>query len=849
MIGGGTIRRRSSTSKARSISPRRVVRYALIVPLSLVAAALSVRADSTTSGFDLFGAERGTRDAYDASEHDRAHAQPVEAVRAPEYLFEMKGTAPYGRVTYPGAMAAAPDGSIYVADERDHRVTRFDRDGNVLSAWGAYGSGDGQFSEPVDAAVAPDGSVYVSDSGNFRVQRFTADGEHLVSWGREGSGDGEFGIHRRSGFEDMGPGSIVVDRSDLVLVEDPFAERIQVFSPSGRFLRDWGMEIAGARRIQVLSMGVEIDGTILALLTAYDDERSLSIKVLRRYDSFGRVIAEWDLTDEIFRAEGLAVAPDGSLYIVPSQTPLQVHHFSSDGTLLDAWGLGEDHMPDRMRRPASIAVAPDGSVFVGDVGLRRIQRHAEDGTFEKAWAEGPAVPGQEHVYAIEAGPDGTLYAVGYARAFVFNDRGELIQTVAPDEGKGAFNHLNDVAIAPSGMVYLSDQYADAIWTLLPDGTLHDSFAEAGTEPGRLSAPKEIAVEPNGHLLIKESEGIRRWTPSGEELGVWVEPEGLMDLRVEDGVGASDWEIMTVEGRYVVRRDRDGVESGRIDVYPRARWDALSSSREEDARSFNTGVSARHLDQSFTSDHRLHPSAVEPSTTLSYPERPAAAARSTDGTYHVATPGRLRRFDVSGTLISAQGQLGRDPGDFLGATDLTIMPENFDPGDPIPPGAVIVADSENNRLQVFGASRPLWRVELFDNQWLMGYPAHITTTREVDLDWSELDTALVAPAKRFSGRIDRRMYLSDTVEIRLETRGGARMWVGDELVVDEWSAAEVVVERALSMPYGNYLVRLELNGTAAESRIVLDLEAGDVPAPTLTPWPTPAPVAFLPIARR
>jgi DNA-binding beta-propeller fold protein YncE len=51
-----------------------------------------------------------------------------------------------------------------------------------LTAWGSYGTGDGQFLTPVGVAVDADGIVYVVDSNLQRVKRFTRTGGFLPQW-------------------------------------------------------------------------------------------------------------------------------------------------------------------------------------------------------------------------------------------------------------------------------------------------------------------------------------------------------------------------------------------------------------------------------------------------------------------------------------------------------------------------------------------------------------------------------------------------------------------------------------------------------------------------------------------
>jgi tripartite motif-containing protein 71 len=68
------------------------------------------------------------------------------------------------------------DGFVYVTDAGNHRVQKFDRDGNFETQWGGFGNSPGQFNFPYGLTVDRRGSIFVLDSSNFRVQQFmTAD--------------------------------------------------------------------------------------------------------------------------------------------------------------------------------------------------------------------------------------------------------------------------------------------------------------------------------------------------------------------------------------------------------------------------------------------------------------------------------------------------------------------------------------------------------------------------------------------------------------------------------------------------------------------------------------------------
>ena len=78
--------------------------------------------------------------------------------------------------------------TIYVADTNNHRIQKFDTDGNFITKWG---SGEGQFSQPFGIAIDSSNNVYVDDLTS-RIQKFTSDGKFITEWGSQGIGDGQF---------------------------------------------------------------------------------------------------------------------------------------------------------------------------------------------------------------------------------------------------------------------------------------------------------------------------------------------------------------------------------------------------------------------------------------------------------------------------------------------------------------------------------------------------------------------------------------------------------------------------------------------------------------------------------
>ena len=120
---------------------------------------------------------------------------------------------------------SAPDDSVYVVEQHNARVQKFDSDGAFQAQWGSFGSGPGQFNLAWGADADNEGNVYVADWRNDRIQKFTGNGEFLAAFGSSGNDEGQF---RR-------PTSVAVDEDGFIYVADWGNERVQVLNSKGEF--------------------------------------------------------------------------------------------------------------------------------------------------------------------------------------------------------------------------------------------------------------------------------------------------------------------------------------------------------------------------------------------------------------------------------------------------------------------------------------------------------------------------------------------------------------------------------------------------------------------------------------
>src|SRR5262249_42952484 len=121
----------------------------------------------------------------------------------------------------------------------DSRYWIFSQEGTYLRSWGRGGHNDGQLDllshDPIPGgtgaiAFAPDGSFYVADEGNYRVQKFDPSGTFQLTWGTFGQGNGQF----------VDPKAIFV-HDDVVIVGDDARDDVQEFDSGGHYIRTLGI--------------------------------------------------------------------------------------------------------------------------------------------------------------------------------------------------------------------------------------------------------------------------------------------------------------------------------------------------------------------------------------------------------------------------------------------------------------------------------------------------------------------------------------------------------------------------------------------------------------------------------
>jgi RHS repeat-associated protein len=244
----------------------------------------------------------------------------------------------------------------------------------------------------------------------------------------------------------------------------------------------------------------------------------------RRAGSLARILTTIDLPGQSILFD-VAVGPDGSQYVALPHGDLIVR-VAPDGTQSVVAGNGSEGFNGdgiaateaMLGDPTGIAVAPDGSLYIAEESNNRIRRVAPDGIISTVAGTGVAGFAGDGGPATEAllSLPGRV-AVGTDSSIYFADGLERIRRVTPDgiistvAGNGApifsgddgpataagLNNAFGVAVAPDGSFYIADFSNGRVRRVDANGiirTVADYTAQSGQ-------PIAVAMTPDGSVLI------------------------------------------------------------------------------------------------------------------------------------------------------------------------------------------------------------------------------------------------------------------------------------------------------------------------------------------------------------
>lgn len=222
--------------------------------------------------------------------------------------------------------------------------------------------------------------------------------------------------------------------------------------------------------------------------------------VVKRFTRMGVYLSQWPAFDPL----GIAIGPDGNVYMTQGGTNPVVSSFTPNGTLLATWYAG--------RQIKGIAVDRDGSVFVADNqgplrkftptgGLLGQWGSLGSGPGQFNWLDGVAVDGLGHVYTAENVNN---------RVQKFTTSGTYItQWGYFGSGEGQFDNPVRLATSPDGsLVYVVDYMNSRVQVFTNTGSYLGQWGTAGTDPGQFRGPIGIAVDRDGNVYVADTNNGR-----------------------------------------------------------------------------------------------------------------------------------------------------------------------------------------------------------------------------------------------------------------------------------------------------------------------------------------------------
>ncbi len=554
------------------------------------------------------------------------------------------GPALAARLSGPLALAVAPDGSLSFADSGNLRVRRIAPNGVIttVAGIGTLGdTGDGalatlaQFKDVSDVAVGPDGTLYVADRASGKVRRVGADG---IITTVAGNGrlpfSGDDGPATGAGMEPVG---IAVGPEGNLYIADRANSRIRLVDSDGIVTTFAGSSSYGftgddgpatdARLSGPTKVALGPDGSLFILDSSNARVRKVSpqgiITTVAGDGSYGNTGDGAAATSaKLGSPTGIAVSPDGSLYIADSGNN-RVRLVGSDGLIVavagtGVFGLGGDNalaLQAKLAGPSAIAFAPDGSFYVADRINHRIRRVRS------------GLPGSSASDLLIPSRDGS-------EVWVFTGSGRHLRTLHGLTGSVVQSFTYD---AQGRVTAITDG----------DGNATTVERDAMGQPTAIVSPygqrTTLAVDAAGFLSSITN-------PAGEAIQLQSKPDGLL-TRFADPAGHASTFVYDALGRLT----SDGDAAGGSKTLAR------TEARQTYSVSLTTalGVADRYqVDAQSTGQRRLHVSSDGTQEELLVSSDGTRTNTQSDGTVSTVVVGPDARW---GSLVPRPGTASQATG--------------------------------------------------------------------------------------------------------------------------------------------------------------------------------------------
>ena len=286
-----------------------------------------------------------------------------------------------------------------------------------LLEWGRKGTNAGEFTSPIGIAIGPRDELFVAEFNANRVQRFTPQGKFL----------GQFPVLKN-------PGGIAVDARGRCYVSSMTQHRVGVYETSGQPVAEWGGKQGAA-------------------------------------------------DDEFYQPGGMVMGPDGAVWIA-DQGNHRVLRIAPEGKLRGKFGThgsapgqfgGAGSKGSRFGGPQFLAFDRQGNLYTTEAPGGRIQRLDVTGKPLAAWGDNSDAPGG------------------------FGGRVKPERTPLPGPIAVWVDRLGRIWVSATN---------NRVQLFTPEGRYLLTLGGAGDGPGQFRLPHGMATDSQGNIYVADASNQR-----------------------------------------------------------------------------------------------------------------------------------------------------------------------------------------------------------------------------------------------------------------------------------------------------------------------------------------------------
>lgn len=506
------------------------------------------------------------------------------------------GVGEAARFAGPLFLAPDPRGGLLISDNYADTIRRADANLRVTTVAGQSGVGafrdglarDARFSWPEGLVAAPDGSIFVADQGNDVIRKISPDGQVSLFAGKPGESGSTDGRGVRARFNH--PEAIVLDAEGRLWVAEGYGASLRVISPSG-YVRTWrpdpSDEQLGDRYglAGVKFMAMAPDGSLVIAnevgvarfkdgrLTRLLDDRSAEPQ--EEEDAS----AEAPSKLKIKSINGLAVRADGAIFVSDKDQGVVFQLLDGGalkivaGRISDERSNGGDGPADTalLHEPGSLAFDNQGRFFVTNVdasvqeilpngevrnvlGMARwYQKHGVDPKNLPRGSLDVAVQTEKGDYFVVQRLDSEIhqYDANGQHLRQFGMKHESLRPprsetmVDGESGQSRFGYPQDIVVGRDGELFVAEE--SGIRRIAPDGTVSSLLAGGGTsdrmdggyQEARFFRPHRLAFDGKHHLYVLDNspfigggpvgEVVRRIDLDAQQVSTVLDMEGVFEI--------------------------------------------------------------------------------------------------------------------------------------------------------------------------------------------------------------------------------------------------------------------------------------------------------------------------------